>query len=78
VGPRSLYTGSMISDHFTKRTSAPQPQMLIVVVMWAVAVICLTEGTQPKWAWAMVGMATLLSVYVGVRFWLYFGRSKAR
>jgi hypothetical protein len=66
----------MIRDHFSRRTNAPQPQLLIVVVIWLIALLCLHEGSQPQWGWGMVAAATLLSVYVAVRFWLYFGVGK--
>jgi apolipoprotein N-acyltransferase len=63
----------MIRDHFARRTNAPQPQLLIAGVIWLIALLCLYDGSRPKWAWAMIGVAALLSVYVAVRFWLYYG-----
>jgi hypothetical protein len=66
----------MIREHFTNRTNAPQPQLLIAGVVWAIALICLNDGSRPKWAWAMVGAATLLTVYVALRFWMYYGVGK--
>jgi hypothetical protein len=66
----------MIREHFSNRTSAPQPQLLITGVVWVIALICLFGGSQPRYGWAMVGMAALLTVYVGVRFWLYYAKPK--
>jgi hypothetical protein len=66
----------MIRDHFANRTTGPQPLVIIAVMIWAVALICVNDGSRPKWAWAMVGFATLLTVYVGLRFWLYLGARK--
>jgi uncharacterized membrane protein YoaK (UPF0700 family) len=68
----------MIREHFSKRTRAPQPQLLIVAMIWAIALLCLHDGSQPKWAWYMVGLATVFTVYVAVRLWLYFGTRKVR
>jgi hypothetical protein len=66
----------MIRDHFSNRSTAPQPQLLIAAVIWLVALICVSNGTTPKWAWCMVASATLLTLYVGVRFWLYYAARK--
>jgi hypothetical protein len=68
----------MLQGHFSNRTNAPQPQLLIVAVIWVIALICVSNGTNQKWAWCMVAMASVLTVYVGVRFWLYYGARKSR
>jgi hypothetical protein len=68
----------MIREHFTNRTNAPQPQLLITGIVWIIALLCLNDGSRPKWAWGMVGMATLMTVYIAVRFWLYYRGPKAR
>jgi hypothetical protein len=67
-----------ISKHFSNRTAAPQPQLLIAGIVWGIALLCLNDGSRPKFAWAMVGIATLVTVYVAVRFWLYYGTRKVR
>jgi hypothetical protein len=71
-----MYTGCMIREHIEKRTKAPQPQALIAVMIWVIALICLNDGSKPNWAWGMVGVATLLTMYVALRFWLYYGARK--
>jgi hypothetical protein len=68
----------MIREHFSNRTTAPQPQLLIAGMIWLIALLCLHDGSQPKWAWCMVGVAALVTVYVGARFWLYYGTRKAK
>jgi len=67
----------MIRDHFSNRTTAPQPLVLITGVLWGIALICVNAGTRPKWAWAMVICATLLTVYAAARMWIYLARLQA-
>ncbi len=72
-----MYTGCMIREHFTNRTTAPQPLILITGVLWGIALLCVTQGSQPKWAWAMVICASLLTVYAAVRMWIYLAKLHA-
>jgi hypothetical protein len=67
----------MIRDHFSRRTNAPQPLLIILAVVWIIVIICVNQASRPQWAWYMVGMAALLTVYVAVRFRLYFGTRNA-
>ncbi|PSH05753.1 MAG: hypothetical protein CXZ00_01020 [Acidobacteria bacterium] len=67
-----------IRGRYSNRTDAPQPLAIIAVIIWVIALICLFDGTNLLYAWCMVGVATLVTVYVALRFWLYFGARKAR
>jgi hypothetical protein len=72
----NLYTGCMIRDRYANRTNAPQPQMMIAGMIWAIALFCLFGGSQPKWGWCMVAIAVVDTVYVATRFLQYYGARK--
>ena len=67
----------MIREFFAKHTNAPQPKAVLALFVWVIALFCLFGGSSRNYGWAMIGVATVNSLWVAWCFWEYYGGRKA-